>query len=1794
MPGVDERVVDMQFNNKQFEQGVQTTLKSLDQLKNGLNFDGATKGLEELERTGRSFSLAGIGDGIEAIGQKFTALGVIGITTIQNLTNDVINFGKNLVSSLTIDPIKTGFSEYETKMGAITTILTNTQSTQKKVNQETVKEINQAAIESAAATKRANDAALESFKKNQELELREYTKNAKKELDVLKDKYEEESDALKDYIESETKLLNEAHKEKLSLYEEEYMSKLKAVDEERYNKLKAIDEEINSINDLTKAEEEQIKLAKQQLKLQELQNKVLEAVDEDARLDAEQNLAEYKDQLAREQLLKERDAQIEQLKLAKDNVNEEYDLIKANLKEEYDQKIQQENDSYSLEVENLKSTKEISLKYMKETYETERDLMQERQEEEKYALKEKQEMELAGLKNYHEIALKNIEIQKKAQLEALTVGETTKASTLEDVNKVLNELNEYADMTIYNFAEMTRNIGTFTAAGIGLEDSAIAIKGIANLAAGSGSTSQQASTAMYQLSQALASGTLKLQDWNSVVNAGMGGQLFQNALKQTAKELGITVNEFVPFRESLQDGWATSEVLIETLKKFADDESLLKAATQVKTVTQLIDTMKESVQSGWSMSWEYILGDKDQAAELLTSVNDAFGKLTGASADARNEMLKFWNENGGRDALIEGIKNAFEGLASILKPISDAFREIFPPLTGEKLVEISEKIRDFFTIFKTSDVTPILRTGEAMRPLAEGIRTVTEAVKMGDENAENLKNTFKGIFALVDIIGQIIGAIVTAAFDLVGALAPAGEGLLGVTGAIGEWLIALDEAAKQSGIFKTIFDKVVEVIVTIADKIKTVVTGIVDAFNDMRNADMSGLETFSEKVKARFEPLTKIGEALGKAFEFIKDVVKKIGTALAPVGEAIGEHLRKIWDKIIEAIRNADYNTLFDIVNGGIMAAIAIGFKKFIDSLTGITDNAGGFLEGLTSIFDGVKGSLEAWQSQLKAGTLLKIAIAVGILAASLVALSLIDSEKLMGALAGITVLFAELFGFMSGMKAVMGKDSIGGLGKVTTAMLGLSAAVLILSIAMKNISDLDWDGLTKGIIGIGALTATIVIAAKTLSDNEGAMVKGATSFVIFSAALLVLAEAVEKLGALDIASLGKGLLGVGVLMAELVGCVKLIGESKLSISSSVGMVALSAAILILAEAVERFGELDTTVLIKGLASLAIVLGELALFLNLTGGAEKVISTATGLTILSAAMLIMAEAVSRFGEMSWEQLGKGLLGVGAALAIVAGAMALMPDNMLGSSVALVAISAALLILAEALGNMAEMSWEQLAISMVALAGSLIVIAGAMQFMTGALPGAAAVLVIAAALAILAPVLQTFGSMSLLEIGKGLLEIAGIFAIFGAAGLILAPVVPVLLGLGAAMALLGVGMAGIGAGLVLLAAGISALALSGEVGAAALVRIVESLLDLIPLFFDKVAEGLLAFLRAIRNSIPELIEPGTELFMALVDCLIAVVPKAVDALFFLIQNILDAIVENLPNIMDAGMQILASFLEGIAKNIADVVKAAIDIVLEFIRGIGEKYGDVIDAAFELIINFINGLADAIRNNYEAIYDAIGNLITAIGEAVFDLGPKLVEIGKDIILGLIEGIKKMATAVWDAVKEVVGSAIDGIKDFLGIKSPSTVFADIGMNLDKGLAQGLTKFSGLVSDSAEDVGDTALSTLREAMSKVHDAINNDIDMQPTIRPVLDLTDIKMGGKKIDSILGGASINVSASRDRAMSIASSAADGTTPVGAKIPIAGASFNFEQNIYSPKPVSRLDIYRGTRNQFSALKGLVGG
>src|SRR3954467_6800572 len=426
-------------------------------------------------------------------------------------------------------------------------------------------------------------------------------------------------------------------------------------------------------------------------------------------------------------------------------------------------------------------------------------------------------------------------------------------SGLGEVQKHLGELNTYSDKTIYNFSQMAKNIGTFTAAGVGLDESTKSIKGIANLAALSGSNSQQASTAMYQLSQAIASGRVGLQDWNSVVNAGMGGAVFQKALMRTAENMGSVEKGAVKvdkatgkatingqsFRESImakpgEQSWLTSDVLTKTLGQFTGDmtdaqlaaqgfsaeqikaiqttaKSAQAAATQVKTLPQVFDVARETIGSGWAKTFQAIFGDFGESKKTFTELSNTINGFINTNANARNKVLADWKALGGRTVLIGGIKSAFTDLMAILKPVKDAFREIFPAQTGKSLFELTRNFKNLMDTLKPSP-----------------------------ETVDKLQRIFAGLFAVVHIGWTVIKEFVGVILDLLGVIGKGSGGFLGFVAAIGDFLVKADKALTKGGLLKEIFKGIGSVLAVPLRLIKALAGALVGLFGGGESGKAKG------------------------------------------------------------------------------------------------------------------------------------------------------------------------------------------------------------------------------------------------------------------------------------------------------------------------------------------------------------------------------------------------------------------------------------------------------------------------------------------------------------------------------------------------------------------------------------------------------------------------------------------------------------------------------------------------------------------------------------------------------------------------------------------------------------------------------------------------------------------------------------------------------------------------------------------------------------------------------------------
>lgn len=1764
---VDERVVEMRFDNKQFESNVQTSLSTIGKLKQSLDLRGASKGLENVSAAAKTCNLSGLTGAVETVQAKFSALEVMAVTALANITNSAVNAGKRIISALTIEPVRSGFEEYETQINAIQTILANTES---------------------------------------------------------------------------------------------------------------------------------------------------------------------------------------------------------------------------------------------------------------------------------------------------------KGSTLQDVNQALDELNHYADLTIYNFTEMTRNIGTFTAAGVDLETSVSAIKGIANLAAVSGSTSQQASTAMYQLSQALAAGTVKLQDWNSVVNAGMGGQVFQDALKETARVHGIAIDQMITdegsFRETLSKGWLTAEVLTETLSKFTGDltESQLKqmgytdeqitsiikmgqtandAATKVKTLSQLFDTLKEAAQSGWTQTWELIIGDFDQAKELFTGISDSVSNMLNASADRRNNLLEgalsnnwekliskineagietktfeeqlketatahgldvetlieqygslekvfrsgaastdilkeavnslrsgmvdlssvsrdldMWSTGddvkkvqealqkqgldigqtgvdgilgpatqsaikafqelkgieptgivdeatlnalkeatsetknltgnidklidgidklGGREKLIESFKNIFKTLGDVIKPVKEAFNEVFPPTTSKQLSKLIDKFKSF-----------------------------TDGLKISDETSDKLKRTFKGVFSAVDLLKKGFSSIISPIGKFLGSGGLNGiiDGLLNITASVGDFLTSLNESGNVSEFLSKLSD------------------GIFDTFRGIAGV----IDPALEKV-----------ESLGDVFSVVK-------TTICNAATNIFDAVKNVFSWIKENVSAGD---LFAGLAGGGIFAVA---KKLSGVLSTIKEGIEGLFEKKTSkiaeqfsdLLNGVKDAISSFTTGIKVASLVGIAAAIAILSVALNSIAKIDPDKVVTSLSAIGVMLGELSGTLFVITKVLSKNGSKGLIKAGASMVLIAAAVKVLAAAMVKMADLSWEKIGKGLTAMGggllelsaamkiingakvSLSTSVAMLAlakscqmlgdalakfsvfswdeigRGLSAMGGALAEmtaslsvlskaggfgallGGTGMLIAVQSLDEISENIERLGNLSWEQIKRGLAAMGGALGEFTASLSILSAvgGFGSLLGGTGLLVAVQSLDEISENLERLGALSWDEIGKGLAAMGGALGELTASLGIlsaVGGFGSLLG-ATGILIAVQALEPIAMALSNIGSLSWEEIGKGLAGMGGALAEFTAALSVLSlsggfGSLLGGTAVLIAAQS-LEPIATTLSEISAMDWDEIAKGLVGMGGALTEV-GVVSALVGnlgglgSLIGSASLTLGVQGLGELANALTIFGTMDWDEIGRGLTAMAGAlgetalggllntFSGFGAAAIAAMAeplgnladsvkrwsgvIVPD--GLGTQLGSLATGVQkfnfsgwgadaigamaiplgdladsiskwkdvivpdGIGDGLSNLADGVKAFNFSGwgadamadvatplgtmadsikkwdgiiipedlgtnlsylangvyawsTVGPSDIVGITEPLGTFadsvkkwndvsIPSNLETALTGFANGINACNNvsvdNVTNVCTSVKDLGTAVSDistidfsgsvsklsdfaAAIGNVSVSTDSFKILGTTIVTDFAASLKSgvstVSEAGGELAEAVATGMRRTIDSIVKTASSIANSAKNSVANKKSNFVTAGSSLML----GLAAGLRSSMGVVTSASGSAASAGASASRAYYSSFYSSGVYLVSGFAAGIRDNISSAASAAAQMASEASKAARSSLDINSPSKVFYRIGGFAGQGFVNALVDYSKAAYDAGSNIGLSAREGLSRAIYKATEIVSNGIDNVPTIRPVLDLSAVRAGANEIGGILG------------------------------------------------------------------------
>lgn len=1066
---VDERVVQMRFDNSQFESGVKTSMSTLERLKQSLKLDNAAKGLRDVSAAASKVDLRGLSTGVETVQARFSALQVVGVTTLANITNAAVNAGKNLVKSFTVDPLINGFKEYELQMNSIQTILANTKS---------------------------------------------------------------------------------------------------------------------------------------------------------------------------------------------------------------------------------------------------------------------------------------------------------KGTTMSDVTAALDELNEYADLTIYNFAEMTKNIGTFTAAGVDLDTSVGAIKGIANLGAMSSSTSAQVNSAMYQLSQALATGRVSLMDWNSVVSAGMGGEQFQTALKRTAENFGYDVDAMIKkygsFRESLtQGGWLTAEVLNETLNQIggAYDEADLRAkgyseeqiaaildlaqtateaATEVKTFTQLMDTLQEAVGSGFAKMWQNIFGDFEQAKEFFSGLHEMLEPIVTGPIDALNNVIEGAMDGGdiskrsGRELFLEGLTNALTAIIKPLQAVGAAFGEVFGI------------------------------NSDGLYNLIEGFNKFSEAIIISDDDAENLTKTFKGLFSIIRVITSAVGNALVFAFKAANAvLKPFGTSVLDISGHIGEAIYQFDQWVSSGNAFNDILNGMSSVLGFVVNPIRDffgafgdypIVSNAISAvsdffgiitnyiselttfkpgvaiekvFNDVKNAFVNlknklsnitwddvinALTKFGEKVREKFEEVSEDAKELGP------DILEGLQNGLKDGVEKVFEKISEIASNIIEAAKAVlgihSPSTVFFDIGVNIIEGLCNGILYVSDK---VTSTLSGVIQDVTDMLSGID-----W------GPIIGIGVGVG---SFVVLYQLTDAlQTFATGIKGFSAPFSAAGGVLTEVQTFMKgvnseffgtETSSKGLQNIAQSVKIFATAIAILAGSVAVLAQLDTADLWIAVGAIGALAAIVgglAVALSKFADGGSSLdaIKLNTTLLSLAGSMLILSVAARIIGGMEWGDLGKAGAAIGVF-AGIVAALMAVGTKAKNIYSVAGVLSkIGVAFLLLAATAKILGTMDGREFSVAAGMMAVFTGVVAALVAVTKYAgNDVDKTGQFMTKIGVAFLALAATSKILGTMSYEEMGKAatmLMAFGVVVAALIAVTEFGGKNIDKATSFIGKVGIAFLALAVAARLLGGMSFEDMGHAAVALAGLTAVVA----------------------------------------------------------------------------------------------------------------------------------------------------------------------------------------------------------------------------------------------------------------------------------------------------------------------------------------------------------------------------------------------------------------------------------------------------------------------------------------------------
>lgn len=1344
---------------------------------------------------------------------------------------------------------------------------------------------------------------------------------------------------------------------------------------------------------------------------------------------------------------------------------------------------------------------------------------------------------------------------KMRAIQTIMANTAEKGTTLGEVKTSLAELNTYADKTVYSFSDMTNAIGLFTAAGVDLQTSVASIKGLSNLAAASGSTAQQTATAYTQLSQAISAGVVHLQDWNSLVNAGMGGESFRNALIETSRMMGTGVDEAIAkkgnFRESLKEDWLTAQVMTTTLTALTNDLSeaqlvemgysedqaaMLKrfagnafdAATKVRTFSQLIDTTKEAIGSGWAETFEILFGDFEEATDLFTGISNWLGQLISDSADARNSFLQMWKDMGGRSELVRGLTNIFKALVKIIGQVVSAFRAVFMNASPEGLYKLTKAFADF-----------------------------TEKLIITDNFADKLQWTFTGIFSVFHILWTIVSevgqVIFTVAAHIIGALFPAfagvNSGIFQITKVLGkviywfdQWFTKLDIGGKVLKLLLPPIDLLGKAIKWVVEKIHdfimwldvgTKVTKVGQTLKDLSSKFglvkeaiknsvvgqqfLTAFETVQDTIEKAKNKLHEFGENVGNKLkaklnagkaavsDYFKGfslgdlsssevIISKLTEKFNELGEKmkIAEKVQWLKEKLIE-LKDALEEVWQKIQNssaweklgatahaaGQKFKELAVSFRDWVNGHGDVKQKAGEAAGAVASVGTATAQAAKDAAGAAKQNFLLKWAEDIKRIAQQLHLPELFETIK------------QKLVEFKNFIKQQFAPDVKGAAMK---AFGGLGEA---LSKSNENLKSYDMGKILVGAIGAGTLVAFTRwinsfkknfdkigdVAEKfgNVLDQLGGVLEGFQER-LKAKALLTIAIALGVLaGALVVMSLvpaPKLLITLGVMkvlfnmlndMIESMG--KMVAFKKHAPLIMGLLIALGAALILMAVAVRILSGMDVKGALVGVIAMQVLLGSLAEFMKQTTHLKGVERGATLLLGLAVACILLSTAVYMLGSMKLGTALQGVIALNLIIWTLTGFMQLVSQNpfMAKGAGILLGLAVSVNILVSAIYLLGSMDTGRLVQGTVAVTVLIAVLSVATN-VAGRSGGRGAAAVLAMSIAIMALVgaVYLLGSMDIVKLAQGMIALAAGLAI-----------------LVFAMAAADTFKEG--------AIGLAIGSISLMVLAMAMERLAGLSWMQVAIGLVALAGGLIVLLAAAWAA--EMVAPGLVLLTAVLLAFgLALLPISIGlAAFAAVLGICATTGSAAFLVLTEGLQQLGAILPQLAIDLANAIA-------NFIITLGDKAPELGVAMSKLIGAMLQAIIDNTPLVVEAIFTLISALLTEIDNHAYEFGYKgadsvakyiqgiadnmqnIINAGADLIVNFLDGIGNNAGRIIDKAVWTILKFLEGVRD--AINNYSARFRQVGKEIAWAIIDGVT---GGLASKAWKIGSELVQGAKNGISKM-----------------------------------------------------------------------------------------------------------